>query len=373
MKNICVVTGTRADYGLLYWTMKRISESPAFNLQLIVTGMHLEEKFGDTWKGIEKDGFKISIKIPLGNFDNTKHSLVTQVASGLTQFADFFEKHRPDLVIVLGDRYEILSAAHAAFFLDIPLAHIHGGEITEGAVDDTIRHLLTKLSTYHFTSTDAYSKRVIQMGEHPSRVLNVGAVGLEFISNLKLISREEIEERINFKFKNKNFLITYHPVTAASEDATQALIESLKNYPEIGQIITFPNGDPGYQPILDKLLAYERDRDNVLLVSSLGSENYISAMALCDVVVGNSSSGIVEAPFLGRPSVNIGTRQKGRIRAPSVIDVSSDSRAIDEGIQRALSETFTKSFIHGSGHSSELIIEFLKNTNFSPKVGFYDL
>lgn len=370
MKNICVISGTRADYGLLYFTMKSIQAEPSLNLQTIVTCMHLDPKFGDTWKQFEEDNIPITIKVDLGKLEDGVNSVVNQISTGVKEFYSSFDDLKPDLIVILGDRYEMLAAAQAAVLSDIPIAHIHGGEVTEGAFDDFIRHSITKMSTYHFTSTDTYRNRVIQMGEYPENVLNVGALGLENIVRMKLESKKEIENSLNFQLRDQNFLVTYHPVTADSEDATGKIIDCLGQYPNIGQIITMPNSDPGHEKIFNALSEYASNRDNVYLTKSLGFRRYLSVMNFCDVVIGNSSSGIIEAPFMGIPTLNIGVRQKGRLSDRNVIH--SEVGNINESLIRAMEMDKFKSYLYGDGTSSSKILGFLINKNFQTKRGFYD-
>lgn len=368
MKKICVVSGTRADYGLLFWTMKGIQEDKDLELQTIVTCMHLNPKFGDTWKSFKQDGFPISKKVDLGEQLDSRASIVNQVSVGVNKFFEAYQDLKPDLIIILGDRYEMLAAAQAAVFADIPIAHIHGGEITEGAFDDIIRHSITKMSTYHFTSTEEYKKRVIQMGEDPSRVEKVGAVGLENIRKLNLLAKEDMPD---IPFKDKNFLITYHPVTAANEDATEKLLDTLENYSDACQIITMPNSDPGHAKIFKALEKYAQNKDNVYLTTSLGFTRYLSCMQICDVVIGNSSSGIIEAPFMGTPTLNVGVRQKGRLSANSVVDCSPND--IEEKLNEILKKQYEKSDLYGDGHCAEKIINFIKKQTLKMKTGFYDI
>lgn len=373
MKNICVVSSSRADYGLLYWPLKKINESKDLNLNLIVTGMHLSEKFGNTWKLIENDGFEIAKKVDLGSLEDSKSSIVSQISVGVNKFLKAYEELSADLVVVLGDRYEIFAAAQSAVFAGTPIAHIHGGEVTEGAFDDIIRNAITKMSTYHFTATDVYKKRVIQMGEQPENVLNTGAPGLENIRKLDYLSKSDLETSLGFKLRSKNFLITYHPVTAIAEDATENLIKALEDYKDFGQIITLPNSDPGHEPIIKKLEAYAKANENVFVTTSLGSHRYLSLMKLCDVVIGNSSSGIIEAPFLGTPTLNIGKRQQGRMQADSVINVDIDVKSIISGIEEALLKEKKSSDLYGDGYCAEKIVNFLEKTSFKVKRGFYDI
>lgn len=372
MKKICFITGTRADYGLLFWTMKKVQEDPELELQLIASSMHLNSKFGDTWKNIEEDGFPISIKVDLGEQEDSRKSVVSQISEGVRGFYQAYDQLCPDLIVILGDRYEMLAAAQSAVFSNISIAHIHGGEITEGAFDDIIRHSITKMSTYHFTSTEEYRKRVIQMGEEPERVLNVGAVGLETIRKMDFMSPAELEEDLGFKLKEKNFLITYHPVTAAEEDATQSLLNVLSNFQDFGQIITLPNSDPGHDSIYKAMNEYAKSRGNVYVTKNLGFHRYLSLMKICDAVIGNSSSGIIEAPYLGTPTLNIGVRQKGRVRAKSVIDCEPFKDEIKNGIEQILKSSHQESELYGDGKSSQKIINFLKDKSLIVKSGFYD-
>lgn len=376
MKKICVVTATRAEYGLLHWTMKEIEKSPGLELQILVTGMHLSPKFGETWKAIEADGFKINKKIDLGLLEDSKDSVINQISLGIKDFSKAFQELKPDLILILGDRYEMLSIAQSALFLGIPLAHIHGGEITEGAFDDTVRHSLTKMSLLHFTSNEVYRRRVIQMGESPDRVFNVGAPGLENFLKLKLMTRAELEKSLNFKLRHKNILVTYHPVTACEELGIDELIAALADLPEIGQIITLPNSDPGHDDIFKKWHKYADKKDNVHLATSLGQVRYLSSMKLCDAVVGNSSSGIIEAPFCGLSTVNIGKRQLGRILANSVTQIDEITCSkIKDSIEIAIEKKFEAQSLFGDGQTAQKIVNILernlKESNYSKS--FFDI
>ncbi|MDX2346788.1 MAG: UDP-N-acetylglucosamine 2-epimerase [Legionella sp.] len=368
MKKISVVSGTRADYGLIYWLMKELQHSKIFKLQIIVSCMHLSSKFGETWKQFEEDGFEINETVSFGELEDSKSSLISQLSLGIKGFFNSLERLNPDLLIILGDRYEMLPASQAAVFLGIPIAHIHGGEITEGAFDDIIRHSITKMSTYHFASTEVYRKRIIQMGESPENVINTGAIGLENIRRLNLLSKEKMSD---IPFREQNFLITYHPVTASNEDALDNLLDILSSYSNACQIITMPNSDPGYKIIFEKLAYYAESKENVYLTTSLGSLRYLSCMKICDVVIGNSSSGIVEAPFLGTPTLNIGVRQKGRISDQSVIDCASDE--IKEKLDYILNNTFENKSLYGEGYCVDKVMSFLERTQYKVKSGFYDV
>lgn len=376
MKKVCVVTSTRADYGLLYWIMKEIEAITDLELCLMVTGMHLSPKFGNTWEVIVRDGFEIAEKIDLGNLDDSRLSMIHQVADGLKSFADAFIKHQPDMVVILGDRYEMLAVAQAAFFLSIPIAHIHGGEVTEGALDDGIRHAITKLSTLHFTAAEEYRQRVIRMGANPEHVFNVGAPGLENFLRLKLLTKSELEQSLNFRLRDKNILVTYHPVTAVDENEIDDLIKALSHFDDVGQIITMPNSDPGHDEIFEKWHQYAKGRENVVIVTSLGQIRYMSAMKICDAVVGNSSSGIIEAPFCGTPTVNIGERQKGRLMADTVLTLRNiDSAIILDAIRNAISMHKNPQLIFGNGQSANKIVSILSGIfrSFPLDLSFYDL
>jgi len=373
MKKICVITGTRADYGLLYWIMKGIQKSNDLELQVIATCMHLSEKFGSTWEKIEEDSFPLSKKVDLGKLGDSRQSLILQLSKGIEGFFSAFGDLDPDLILILGDRYEMLAAAQAGVFSRIPIAHIHGGEITEGAFDDTIRHVITKMSSYHFTSTEEHSKRVIQMGEDPTNVMKIGAPGLENIRKTELYSKEELAKKLGFELSDKNLLITYHPVTATNEDATDNLINALKQFPDHGQIITLPNSDPGHDSIFKALQKYADGRENVYLTTNLGFHHYLSAMKICDVVVGNSSSGIIEAPFMGTMTVNIGGRQKGRLQANSIINSDTGRKSIISAITESLTLNPKISVQYGDGFSAGKLVDFLEKTKFDMKSGFYDI
>jgi len=372
MKKIAVITSSRADYGLLYWTIKKIEEDSDLVLQLFVTGMHLNPKFGSTYKIIEDDGIYITDKIDLGEHGDDRKSILSQMSLALTGFSSAFEKYSPDLVLVLGDRYEIFSVAQASLVYGIPIAHIHGGELTEGAFDDAMRHSITKMSHLHLTSTEAYQNRVMQMGEEASFICCVGAPGLENFKKLKLLSKTDFENEINFKLKDKNLLITYHPVTIGESEVDE-FIQAISRYKEYGQVITLPNSDPGHEIILEKLTLYASENDNIYLTSSLGQLKYLSAMKICDVVVGNSSSGIIESPFVGTPSVNIGERQGGRLADKSVVNCGNKASEIIEAIDRAIKMEKRPSLLYGDGMSSQKIIDFIKTTNIKKIKKFVDI
>lgn len=371
MRKICFISTTRADYGLIYWLMKSVEADSEFELQIVVSGMHLEDKFGATWKKFEDDKFLISEKVSLGSMGDSRASIIKQVSNGVQGFGDAFNNLKPDLVVVVGDRYEMLSAAQAAFFLNIPIAHLAGGEVTEGAFDDSIRHAITKMSSYHFVATESYADRLKRMGEFPESILNIGAIGLENLQKVELKSKVEISNSLGFLLRDKNFLITYHPLTNVNEDHIDALLEALERFPDVGQIITMPNSDPGHSAIVEKLQKYAIGRENVHLSVSLGNILYPSLLAVSDVVIGNSSSGIVEAPFFGTSTVNIGTRQKGRIMASTIVNCDGDD--IYSSIEKAIDMKRQVSRVYGNGNCSVKFIDFLKSNKFKVKRGFYDI
>lgn len=369
-RKICIVTGTRAEYGLLYWLMREIQEDSDLELQLIVTGAHLSPEYGNTVQEIERDGFQIHERIEMLLSSDTPNAVTKAMGLGLIGFADAYARLKPDIVVLLGDRYEMMVAAQAAMVAKIPIAHIHGGERTEGLIDEAIRHSITKMSHLHFVATDEYQRRVIQLGEHPDRVFNFGAIGIDNIIKLQLLDREELQRSLQFDLGDHYFVVTYHPVTLGlSQPARtfQELIEALNAYPEYKVIITKPNADPQNKEIISMIDRYADDnRDRVLSVSSLGQLRYLSAVKHCDAVIGNSSSGIIEVPVLKRPTVNVGDRQRGRAMGPTVINVSENKDDIIEGIELALSNKFQKivqesESIYGKGNVSHKIKDVIKS------------
>lgn len=345
MRKICVVTGTRAEYGLLSRLMGMIKNSSLTQLQIIATNMHLSSKYGNTYQEIEKDGFTIDKKIPiLEEGKDDANATLKSMAKALAGFADAYDKLKPDMVVVLGDRYEILAAATAALIERIPIAHVHGGEITEGAYDDAIRHSITKMSHLHFASTEEYRKRIIQLGEQPDTIWYVGAIGVENIKKLPLMGKEEIEESINFKLDENTILVTYHPVTLGYHTAEQDIkefIDALEERKDLKVVFTMPNSDTGAQAMVDAINAFvANNSDRAVAYKSLGVIRYLSVMRQVAAVVGNSSSGLVEVPSFGIPTLNIGDRQKGRIAAGSVYNCESDKDSILAGLEVVLSPDF---------------------------------
>lgn len=348
MRKICVVTGTRAEYGLLCRLMRLIQKSSDTQLQVIVTNMHLSPKYGNTYQEIEKDGFTIDCKIPIidKNAPDNAVTTVKSMATALTGFAEAYVELKPDMVVVLGDRYEILAAAEAALIERVPIAHLHGGEVTEGAYDDAIRHSITKMSHLHFTSTEEYRKRVIQLGEQPDRVFYVGAPGVENIKKFPLMSKEEVEESVNFRLDENTILVTYHPVTLGEHTAEKDIKEfigALEERKDLRIFFTMPNSDTGSQAIVDAINEFvANNTDRAIAYKSLGIKRYLSVMKYAGAVVGNSSSGLLEVPSFGIPTLNIGDRQKGRMAADSVYNCETDKDSILKGLDMIMSPAFKK-------------------------------
>ena len=342
MRKICVITGSRAEYGLLSGLMTEIKNDPTLLLQVIATNMHLSPEFGLTYKEIENDGFTINKKVEMLLSSDTANGTSKSVGLATIGFADAFEDLKPDLLVVLGDRYEILAAVTAALFYKIPVAHLHGGEISEGAYDDSIRHAITKLSHLHFTSTEEYRKRVIQLGESPDRVFYVGALGVENITKTKLLNKEEFEKSINFSLGEKSLLVTFHPVTlenASAKEQCANLLASLEELKDYKIIFTYPNSDTDGRIIIQLIKKYVSTHNrNSIAIDSLGKVRYLSALLHVSAVVGNSSSGIIEVPSFGIPTLNIGNRQKGRVAANSVINCGITREEIKEGLNKIFSK-----------------------------------
>jgi UDP-hydrolysing UDP-N-acetyl-D-glucosamine 2-epimerase len=382
-RKICVVTGSRAEYGLLYSLLKDLQADTELDLQLVVTGMHLSSRFGSTYKLIEEDGFSINHKVDLGLDGDSAQDIAQSVGRGTIGFADAFEGLQPDIVLVLGDRYEILSAVQAAMIMNIAIAHLHGGELTEGAIDDSIRHAITKMSHLHFVAAEPYRQRVIQLGERPDRVFNVGSPGLDNIKKIKLLKREEFEKAIDFKLGHINFLVTYHPVTLCREGPEKAIIalfKAIDEFPSSQIIFTMPNSDTGNKIIGQLIDSYVKNNPcRAKSFLSLGQVRYLSAITNVNIVLGNSSSGLMEVPLFNKPTVNIGTRQKGRLRASSVIDCEENTKSISSAIIKALSEDFQKTLgqvdhPYKSGNASKAISKVLKSFNLDGVLvkEFYD-
>lgn len=383
-RKIAVVTGSRAEYGLLYWLMKEIEADEELQLQIIVTGMHLAPEFGWTYRLIEEDGFTIDAKVEMLLASDTPVAVTKSIGLATIGFADAFDRLRPDVVVVLGDRYEILAAAQAALVARIPLAHIHGGETTEGAIDEAIRHSVTKMAHLHFTAADPYRLRLIQLGEAPERVFNFGAIGLDHLVKTQLLKRTELESELNFSLGNPSFLVTYHPATlsgVAAEVPMRELLSALDNFPGARIIFTKSNSDTDGRIINSLIDDYVRSHPGrAVSFVSLGQRRYLSAVRHVDVVIGNSSSGLIEAPALGTPTVNIGARQRGRLLAESVINSDETASGITAAIHRALSDNFQNSLSgvsspYGYGDVSRKVKEVLKRADLDGIVikRFHDL
>ncbi|MCT4566306.1 MAG: UDP-N-acetylglucosamine 2-epimerase [Maledivibacter sp.] len=385
-KKICVITGARAEYGLLKPLLEKIDKDVESELQLVVTGMHLSPEFGLTYKDIENDGYTIYEKVEILLGSDTPIGISKSMGLGMIGFAEVYGRLKPDLILVLGDRYEIFAAVSAAAVTRIPVAHLHGGEITEGAFDEGFRHSITKMSYLHFTSTEEYRKRVIQLGEHPDRVFNVGAIGVDNINNMKLLSKKELEESIGFEFGQKTALVTFHPVTLenqTSKEQFENILKAIDEFEELKIIFTKSNADTDGRIINSMMDNYvDQNKDKAGAFVSMGQLRYLSAMRYVDIVVGNSSSGIIEAPSFKIPTINIGDRQKGRIQAKSVINCKPLKNDIIGSINKALSKDFRESLIHiknpyGNDDVSYNILKTIKkylfNNSFNIKKGFYDI
>jgi UDP-hydrolysing UDP-N-acetyl-D-glucosamine 2-epimerase len=383
MKKIAIITATRAEYGLLRPLIDLVHNDPELELQLLVTGAHLSPNHGNTWQQIEADGFPITKKVEILLASDTP--VAVSKAMGLAQisFAEAFEELTPDIAIILGDRYEMLAIASSALMFNIPIAHLHGGELTYGAIDDSIRHAITKMSSLHFTSTEEYRKRVIQMGEAPESVFNTGAIGLDNIRNLKLYNRQELESAIGTKLKKRNFIITYHPETRNNESITHQmdqLLSALNGYDDDTLLLfTGANADAHGNEINTILKQFVASHPgNALFFDSLGQLRYLSCLKHFDMVIGNSSSGIIEAPSFRIPVVNIGNRQAGRIMAANILNCENIKEEITKAIKTGLSDSFQKSIEdlkspYGEGNAAPQILGIIKNYNIQGIKKFYDL
>jgi GDP/UDP-N,N'-diacetylbacillosamine 2-epimerase (hydrolysing) len=383
MKKICVVTGSRADYGLLYWLLKEINTDKKLELQLIATGMHMNEEFGSTYKIIEED-FSITQKIPMQLDSDSAESISIAMGKAQIIFAKTYSKIKPDLLVLLGDRYEILSAAIPAVIANIPIAHLHGGETSEGAFDEVIRHALTKMSHLHFCASDIYKNRIIQLGEQPSRVFNVGALGLDNIKKLKLLSKEKFQKAIDFSLAQKNILVTYHPETLtkqSSKEQFSELLQALTRLQNTHIIFTKTNSDTDGK-IINSMIDDYVSLHPTTCVSfiSLGQLRYLSTLKYVDLVLGNSSSGLLEVPSFHIPTIDVGDRQKGRIHAQSVISCVCETSAIKKAIKKAYSSDFRKKCESvqspfGTAGASKKIKKIIKKTDLKNLLEkkFYDI
>lgn len=367
-RKICIVTGTRADYGLLRWLMHEVDADPSMRLQVVATGMHLAPEFGYTVEAIEADGFRIDERVEMLVSSDTAVGTATSMGLGLIGFASALDRLDPDILVVIGDRFEMWVAAQAAFVARRRIAHIHGGETTEGAFDEGIRHSLTKLAHLHFVAAEPYRRRVIQLGESPERVFTVGAPGLDHLTRTECMSREDLAASISLDLQSPVFAVTLHPATLEGNaaEAAEALTRALDDFPDASVVITAANADPEGRVINRKLSAYADRRDSARMVPSLGQKRYLSLLQHADVVIGNSSSGLLEAPPLHTPTVNIGNRQKGRLRAVSVLDCEPEATEIAETIRKALAPEFRDSIRdqhlpYGRGGASSAIHDHLRD------------
>ncbi len=382
-KKICIITGSRAEYGLLYWLIKGLKNDDEFNVKLIATGMHLKKEFGLTYKEIERD-FTLYKKIDILLNNDTSIGILKSMSIAQLSFARTFDKIKPNLVILLGDRFEIFSVASAAMISKLPIVHIHGGELTVGSWDDNIRHSITKMSHLHFTASEEYRKRVIQLGEHPSQVFNVGALGIESVKRLKLLNKKKIEKSIGFRFFKKNILVTFHPCTNEKNTTAKQfkeLLSVLDDLKETKIIFTKSNADTDGR-IINKLIDRYVKKNNKKTIAfiSLGQLKYLSIMKYVDAVVGNSSSGLIEAPSFKIGTINIGDRQKGRIKAKSIIECPPEKEKIKNSFKLLYSKKFQLSLKklknpYDNGLPSRKIIKILKNIEFDNilKKVFYDI
>ena len=382
MRKICVITGSRAEYGLMSRMIRIIGDDSDLQLQIIATNMHLSPEFGLTYREIEADGFIIDRKVQMLLSSDTKNAIVKSVGLGTIGFADAYEDLKPDLLVVLGDRYEILAAVSAALFYKIPVAHLHGGEITEGAYDDAIRHAVTKMSHIHFTSTEAYRQRVIQMGENPATVHYVGSLGCDNIKHISLLSKEELEQSLDFELDRKTVLATFHPVTMennSSETQFAALLAAFDNHKELRIIFTMPNSDTDGRIIVEMIKRYVANNSSrAKWYTSLGMKNYLSVLQYIGGVAGNSSSGIIEAPSFHIPTINIGDRQKGRITATSVLHCTPDGADIEERLAAILNPDYVESLRnvqnpYDKPDTAEEIVRIIKEQTVKPVKQFYNL
>jgi UDP-hydrolysing UDP-N-acetyl-D-glucosamine 2-epimerase len=382
-RKICVITGTRAEYGLLYWLMREIRDDEELDLQIVATGMHLSPEFGLTYKTIEEE-FRIDAKVEMLLSSDSPVGITKSIGIGTIGFADVFEQLKPDVVVVLGDRYEILAATQAAMIARIPIAHLHGGEATEGLIDEAIRHSVTKMSHLHFVAAEPYRQRVIQLGEHPERVFNFGAPGIDNITKMELLDKESFEDSIDFNLSKTNFLVTYHPVTLSKEGpvkAFESLLRSFDEFPNAKIIFTKSNSDTDGRIINSMIDDYvKQNPERSIAFMSLGQLRYLSALQHVDVVIGNSSSGLIEVPFFKKVTINLGDRQNGRLKAESIIDCNETKKDIVEAIKKALSPEFQANLAnvispYGNGNVGKQIKEVLRTVNLDGILlkKFYDM
>lgn len=381
-RRICVITGTRAEYGLLRWVMQGIKDDPALTLQVIATGMHLSPEFGLTYREIERDGFSIDRKVEMLTSSDTSVGIAKSMGLGMIGFADALDALKPDLIVVLGDRFEIFAAVAAALAARIPVAHLHGGEATEGLIDEGIRHSITKMSHLHFVAAEEYRRRVIQLGEQPANVHLVGGLGIDNIKRIKLLDREALEQSLDFKLGAKNLLITFHPVTletSTAEDQMAELLSALAALEDTQLIFTLPNADTDGRALIRMVEQFAAKHANARVYTSLGQLRYLSCVAQVDGVVGNSSSGLAEVPSFKKGTINIGDRQRGRLMADSVINCAPDRASISAGLQTLYSADFQAGLAnvrnpYGDGGASDKIVQLIKSAELTDilKKRFFD-
>lgn len=380
-KKICVVSATRAEYGILKPLIIKLKKCTEWETQVIITGAHLVNKLGNTYREVEQDGIEIFAKVPINTEGNTDYDISLIMANALIEFGRYFQKEKPDLLIVLGDRTEILAICAAAVNAHVAIAHLHGGEITQGAIDDYVRHAITKMSYLHFASAEEYRRRIIQMGEEPKRVFNVGALGVENILKEELLNREELGEEVGFPAKGDYAVVTFHPATlepGTAELQVNELFCAMQSRKDIFYLITKANADEGGDIINQFMEREAANYPNMKLVSSLGMKRYLSAVKYARFVLGNSSSGIIEVPSLGVPTVNVGDRQKGRIMARSIIFCEPERHSILNAMEQAMHmENSTYESPYGNGSASEKIVEVVRSYFYSGQKGlkkkFYDM
>lgn len=383
-RKVLVITGTRAEYGLMRWIIQYLNDDSDLELQIVTTGMHLSPEFGLTFKAIIEDGFVINRKIEMLLSSDTSIGLSKSMGLGMISFAEVYNDLNPDIILVLGDRFEIFAAVASAMVSRIPVAHIHGGEATEGLIDEPIRHSITKMSHIHFTATEAYRSRVIQLGEQPDKVFYTGSPGLDNISKLKLYKKDEFEKSINFEIGDKCFLVTFHPVTLESGTSAcqfDELIKAIEEFKDFKVIFTLPNADTDGRLVIEKIQRYvSLNSKKAIAFTSLGQIRYLSALKHVSMVIGNSSSGLTEVPSFKIPTINIGDRQKGRIKAQSVIDCLPLKQEIVKSISLGLSSDFQKKLLnitnpYGREGASRKIVEILKTIDLKNllKKKFYNI
>lgn len=384
-RRVCVVSGSRAEYGLLRWLMQGLQDSAVCQLQTVVTGMHLSPEFGSTWQAILDDGFDIDWKVEMLLGSDSAVAVTKSIGLGVTGFADAYAHLTPDIVVLLGDRFEVMAAATAALIAGIPIAHLHGGEVTEGAYDDAIRHAITKMAHLHFTAAEPYRARVIQMGEDPARVWCVGGFGLDGVKKLDKMSRAELEESLGIALNKTSLLVTFHPETASEASPAAQMAELLAALEETSAqlVFTLPNADNESRALFAMIEEFVgRDPSRAVAHASLGQRRYLSALAEVNAVVGNSSSGLIEAPAFLKGTVNIGSRQEGRLRAASVVDCVAERGAIAQAIAKVLEPGFRENLAnlknpYGDGGASArtvaLIEDWLQSGDSFAAKSFYEL